>query len=146
MNESNIHPKYELCDDDQRIEITSGFSCFEVLDRAGKTISGNVTHTAEIRNEARRILARANAPRTIEQIMADLRDAKCRVTMFEAGLISDDGAWDDFERFEEELQEAEGRKVGTDHGPCHACPMDGRLLTDTDGSVRCNACGHIAFG
>ena len=84
-------------------------------------------------------------PRTIEQIQADLADAKTRVTMFEAGVSDDHTAWDDFERFGEELEEAEGRKAGTDHGPCHACPMDGRLLTDTDGSVRCDACGHIAF-
>jgi hypothetical protein len=84
-------------------------------------------------------------PRTIEQIQTDLHDAKTRVTMYETGVSNDPTAWDDLERYSEELEEAEGRKVGTDHGACHACPMDGRLLTDTDGSVRCDACGHIAF-
>jgi ketosteroid isomerase-like protein len=64
MNESttnketamNIKTSYTVQGD--TVMILSGFSCFEVIDRSGKTISGNVIHVAKIRNRAIGLLNR----------------------------------------------------------------------------------------
>ena len=53
---NNMIPKTTYTVHGETVTILSGYSCTETIDRSGKTISGNVTHVARIRNKAIAIL------------------------------------------------------------------------------------------